>query len=132
MNPRVAGGAMGLALGLAGPTPLRSLAAVVGCSSTVVCPAIAVAALRLQLRGLPTAECTTTRIDVRDDGGWSEAVHPRLVPTGCEATAAVERTGTFAVVVRAAGRPDHSFTSVVVQADPDCGTPIPVTLSVDY
>ncbi|MBK7396889.1 MAG: hypothetical protein IPJ34_11455 [Myxococcales bacterium] len=132
MNPRVAGGAMGLALGLAGPTPLRSVAVVLGCSSTVVCPAIAVAALRLQLRGLPTAECTTTRIDVRDDSGWSETVHPRLVAAGCEATAAVERSGTFAVVVRAAGRPEHSFTSVAVQTDPDCGTPIPVTLPVDY
>ncbi len=117
---------MGLALGLAGPAPLA------GCNDTVVCPAIAVAALRVQLRGLPTAECATTRLDVRDDTGWSETVHPRLVAAGCEATAAVERTGTFAVTVRAAGHPDHSFTSVAVLADPDCGSPIPVTLTADY
>lgn len=97
-----------------------------------MCPAVAVAALRITLENLPAAECPKVAIDVRDGGDFSETVSPRLVGDGCEARAAVERTGEFSVTVRAAGRPTRTWTGVRVVADATCGTPATQLLTVTY
>lgn len=113
------------------PAGAAVLVATVACTETTVCPAVAVAALRITFENLPAAECPKVVIDVRD-GDFAETVSPRLVGDVCEARAAIERTGEFSVTVRAAGRPTRSWTGVRVGADASCGTPITQRLTVTY
>lgn len=113
-------------------TGLVAVPLVAGCNETTVCPAVAVAALRITLENLPAAECPKATVDVRDGAAYSETVNPRMVDGACEARAAVERTGTFSVTVRASGRPTRTWSGVEVEADPSCGTPITRFLTVSY